>query len=262
MMKIGIMQGRLVKPFNGHIQEFPIDNWKDEFLLLNKLNLNHVDWMVTNTFFINNPIFNTNLKNLSINSICADNLISNKIFDIDFLYENLNPLCEVALTQNIKSITIPLLEDSNIKDSSNRIKLKEMMLDYSNKYPGINFSFEFECDIEEIIELVDGVDNFKITYDTGNIVSYNKSDNPKIHLEYISKLFNKIDSIHLKDRTIDCRTVEPGAGDTKFDIIFKVLKSLNYDGSFTIQTARGLIGHEEETIKRHIEYFNKLYQSI
>ena len=161
MMKIGIMQGRLVKPFNGHIQEFPIDNWKDEFLLLNKLNLNHVDWIVTNTFFINNPIFNTNLKNLSINSICADNLISNKIFDIDFLYENLNPLCEVALTQNIKSITIPLLEDSNIKDSSNRIKLKEMMLDYSNKYPGINFSFEFECDIEEIIELVDGVDNFK-----------------------------------------------------------------------------------------------------
>ena len=75
-------------------------------------------------------------------------------------------------------------------------------------------------------------------------------------------MFNKIDSIHLKDRTIDCRTVEPGVGDTKFDIIFKVLKSLNYDGSFTIQTARGLIGHEEETIKRHIEYFNKLYQSI
>jgi hypothetical protein len=35
-MKIGIMQGRLVKPFNGHIQEFPIDNWKDEFLFNNK----------------------------------------------------------------------------------------------------------------------------------------------------------------------------------------------------------------------------------
>ena len=46
MMKIGIMQGRLVKPFNGHIQEFPIDNWKDEFLLLNKLNLEMVPYNI------------------------------------------------------------------------------------------------------------------------------------------------------------------------------------------------------------------------
>ena len=29
-MKIGLMQGRLSKPTNGHIQEFP-EEWEDEF---------------------------------------------------------------------------------------------------------------------------------------------------------------------------------------------------------------------------------------
>ena len=36
-MKLGIIQGRLSKPINGHIQEFPKETWENEFKLLNNL---------------------------------------------------------------------------------------------------------------------------------------------------------------------------------------------------------------------------------
>ena len=44
-MKIGIIQGRLSEPNEG-FQECPI-NWKREFDLLPKLDLNHIEWIVT-----------------------------------------------------------------------------------------------------------------------------------------------------------------------------------------------------------------------
>ncbi len=30
-MKIGIIQGRLLPPVNNHIQEFPFNDWEEEF---------------------------------------------------------------------------------------------------------------------------------------------------------------------------------------------------------------------------------------
>ena len=50
-MKLGIIQGRLSKPINGHIQEFPKETWENEFKLLNNLGLNHIEWIVTKKSF-------------------------------------------------------------------------------------------------------------------------------------------------------------------------------------------------------------------
>ena len=40
-MKIGFMQGRLVKPVKSKIQEFPVNDWEYELELANNINLNH-----------------------------------------------------------------------------------------------------------------------------------------------------------------------------------------------------------------------------
>ncbi len=257
-MKIGIIQGRLTPPVDSFIQEFPND-WKIEFIRLKKIGLTHIDWIVTTKSFNNNPIFTEDLSLLPINSICADNLVSEKIFDREFLYKNLTPICDSALRNKIYSITIPLLEGSNIKDPGNRIKLRDMIIPFSEKYKDIVFSFEFESDPDEILEFVGNISNFKITYDTGNIVSHLKSGKYGIHNYFLSKLINKIDNIHLKDRTIDCKTVRPGTGDTNFKEVFDFLKSKYYNGRFTIQTAREESDDEYNTIDKHNSIFNKLY---
>ena len=45
----------------------------------------------------------------------------------------------------------------------------------------------------------------------------------------------------------------------KFSLIFNKLKSINYDGLYTLQTAREKDGDEVETIKKHKEIIERFY---
>ena len=83
-MKIGIIQGRLSRPIEG-FQECPV-NWQQEFSLLPELNLNHIEWIVTKKSFGTNPIFTDDVSRYSISSICADNLVDERIIDKKYLY--------------------------------------------------------------------------------------------------------------------------------------------------------------------------------
>lgn len=97
------------------------------------------------------------------------------------------------------------------------------------------------------------LDNFYVTYDTGNITSCGFD-----HKYYLYHLHSKINNVHLKDRTFDCNSVSPGSGNTDFKLIFDLLKRYKYDGYYTIQTQRGLSGEEFMTIYEHKNYFLKL----
>ena len=66
-MKLGIIQGRLSKPTEG-FQECPTD-WKREFLILETLKLNHIEWIVTKKSFNNNPLFNEDLSKIGVEFI-------------------------------------------------------------------------------------------------------------------------------------------------------------------------------------------------
>jgi len=246
---IGIIQGRLSPPIEG-FQECPKD-WQREFDLLDELNLSHIDWVVTKNSFNNNPIFFEDLSGCLINSICADNLVDECIFGE--LESNLAPICNAAIKNNVKNITIPLLEDSSVEDEKNRNIFIESMLPIADLYSDLNFSFEAELEAEKLLKIVDLRDNFFVTYDTGNITSCGLD-----HKEYINLVKHKIDNVHLKDRTYDAQTVEPLTGDTDFKLIFKALKSINYNNIYTLQTARREPGDEVETISDHKKIFEEM----
>ena len=156
----------------------------------------------------------------------------------------------------IPFVTIPLLEDSSISDENIRNQFITLILEYSDKYPGLNFSFEAETSAENVLRLVSLRDNFFITYDTGNITSEGID-----HKDYIEKTFHKINNVHLKDRTYSAEAVPPLSGDTDFDLIFNTLSSMGYDELYTIQTARGKTGSEIRTMKQHKNIFERLYNA-
>jgi hypothetical protein len=253
-MNIGILQGRLSPP-NGGFQEFPKD-WKKEFVLAEELGLNHIDWLVTkNCSYHSNPIFNEDLSKLNINSICADNLISKRIISPDFLFNNLLQICVSAIKNNIYSITIPLLEESGISD----VPFRKAFIDNMNNfaityYPEITFSFEIESYEDAISDVLDSNPNFRLTYDTGNMTSLGIS-----HEYYLDKFSDRIDNIHLKDRTYEGNTVWPGSGKTDFGKIFEIMSD-KQDLKYTIQTDRGSNGEEYKTIEKHFNYFNKFWR--
>ena len=99
------------------------------------------------------------------------------------------------------------------------------------------------------------MENVGITYDTGNITSFGIDQ-----AIYIESFKHDICQVHIKDRTVNpMETVVPGKGDTDFKSIFKKLKSINYDGLYTLQTTREEDGNEIETIKKHKEIIKEFY---
>ena len=251
-MKLGIIQGRLLPPTEG-FQECPID-WKKEFSILKELNLNHIEWIVTSKYFGVNPIFFEDVSQYPIFAICADNLVSKKIIDKNYLENNLTPICDAATRNNIKNVTVPLLEKSSMEKKETREKFCVLIKEYAELYPEINFLFEAELDALSLLEIVSLADNFFVTYDTGNITSCGFD-----HEDYLSLVFDKIKNVHLKDRTFDARTVIPPSGDTNFKQIFNFLKEKRYNGVYTLQTAREIYGNEIETIKAHRRTLEGIY---
>ena len=252
-MKIGIVQGRLTTPVGNRIQEFPIF-WKHELDSLKKINLNHIEWIVTKDSFPYNPIFFNDLSEYPISSICADNLIDTRISDEEFLKFQLYPICKAALRSKIEYITIPLLEDSEVSERNKRQEFCNNILQASRDFPNLKFSFEAELHPELLQEIINLSNRFFVTYDTGNMTSCGF-----IHEKSINLLFDKINNVHLKDRTYDGKTMLPGSGETNFENIFQFLNGKGYNKLFTLQTAREKTGDEKETILKHKKYFEELY---
>ena len=79
---LGIMQGRLIPDENGTIQSFPIKGWKDEFPIMQGLNLKYQEWTIDLNGFKENPICTDegvktiltlqNRFNVSVRSITCD----------------------------------------------------------------------------------------------------------------------------------------------------------------------------------------------
>jgi len=251
-MKLGIMQGRLSSIKNG-FQETPL-NWMREFELLDELGLNHIEWVITKKLFLDNPLFKEDTSSLPISSLCADHLVDSRIISKTFLFDSLIPLCEYALKNKISSITIPLLEDSDVNDNEKRTDFIKNFSELVKIYNELNFSIEAELSPHKLMEIINVGDKITVTYDTGNITSCNLD-----HENYITHLLPKINNIHLKDRTYGAKTVQPGTGDTDFDVIFDTLSKVKYEGIFTLQTARGSNGCEIETIKEHKKIFEEIY---
>ena len=256
-MKLGILQGRLSEPVNGKIQEFPILTWKKEFEILQSCGLTHIEWIVTKDSLKNNPIFISNLTNLPISSICCDHIIDENIHKLSFLDEMLIDLCFLALKNNIKNISIPLLEESNMESDSRRAEFISSIKKIKRMFSDLNFIFETELTPEKTLEIASADNNFFVTYDTGNVTSYLKQ-----HEKYIKTLKNKIVNVHLKDRTFDAKTQIPFNGDTDFKTIFKLLKEIDYNSIYTLQIARGETGKEVEYIKEYKQKFEDLYEQF
>ena len=252
-MKIGIIQGRLSEPKEG-FQECPIE-WEREFNLLPELGLNHVEWIITYDNFHSNPIFYRDVSEYPISSVCADFMVEDRFYNSEYLDKYLKPTCEAVQDNGIKFITIPLLENSDVNDTDVMNNFIKVFYPYTERFKNINFLIEAELHHDKLKKILDLNDNIFVTYDTGNITSCGLN-----HGDYIFELGDKIKQVHIKDRIVNpLETVEPTRGDTDFNLIFKCLKKINFDGLYTLQTARMKDGKEIDTIKRHKKIIEEIY---
>jgi hexulose-6-phosphate isomerase len=255
-MIFGVLQGRLSKPVNKKMQEFPINDWDKEFHLLHQIGLSGIEWLITPKNNLNNPFFTEQMLPPNILSVCVDTMVSNSFYKLEFMNENLVPVLNRMKELGLNKIVIPLLENSSVENEYIRREFLKDFIPISENYPDITFCFEFECNKEIVMDVISKKDNFFITYDTGNFTStYKEKIN---HEELINFFGNKIKNVHLKDRTFNGETKHFGLGDTDFKTIIDSLKNINYTDNIILQLARGVDGDEINYIKNSYKKIKKL----
>ena len=248
--KIGIMQGRLSEPTNNQIQSFPKDTWKTEFEKAHQCGFQVLEWIFDD---ISNPLMNNSeidkiillsqKYNISINSVCADYFMNEKLFNVsDFeLKKNFSVLSDLIVQCDkigVKIIEIPLVDSSSLQNKDNQNEFIQNMTVFLSKLSS-NIIINLETDLPpvEFKTLLEKFKDFDVSanYDTGNSTSLGYSVDDEITL-----LEPWLKNIHIKDRLYKGQTVPLGTGDTNFESFFLQLSKIHYRGDLIIQGARNL----------------------
>tara|TARA_A100001011_G_scaffold382388_1_gene452093 strand:+ start:350 stop:1165 length:816 start_codon:yes stop_codon:yes gene_type:complete len=268
MHKIAFIQGRLVDQINEKIQAFPIDEWEKELEIAAKNRINFVELTVDLNDIEHNPISCIN------NSIYLKNKLDSKSIEAIACTADFIMHCPPWLSDynKIRSITIDVIEGLG------RVGCKYLvfpLVDKSAIYKtveqeAINFLMSLEESLEinnvEIaiesdynpIELKNFIANFPdkhygINYDIGNSASLGY----EINREF-DAYFNRVKHIHVKDRLFNGSTVPFGCGAVNFEECFKIIKKFNYQGNFSIQSARDPSGNHVPVMLKYIKMVEDL----
>jgi len=260
-MHFGIMQGRLSKAKKGILQFLP-KNWKVEYDLLNKANLDYIE-LFTKRYNDRSPIWNKRnsdlKKKISQTKLKKIILCDNHVFETNLLCDNyknyFNKLISKLSLFQKPLLIIPI--DDIFFEKNNYQKLIDTVFYFINisKKKDVEISFEVQVNLKIILKFKKDLKNefFKITFDTGNIFLIDK--NNKNLVNYLDKAQNLINHIHLKDRNKSGDNVILGTGLINFKNIIKCLKKNKYDKTFTFETNRG--DNHLKTAKNNLIYLRK-----
>jgi hexulose-6-phosphate isomerase len=257
------MQGRLVEPSPGKIQEFPKKNWESEFPILRNLGIHLLEWTIDWQGIDDNPILNESeipkilklqIENeLVIPSATLDCFMQFPCWHDDFSESSFlryKILLENGRTLGLKYLVLPLVDASSINSD---YKL-ESLFDFCKRITPHLISAEvqivFESDYSSL-DLLDFISKFDcryfgVNYDIGNSASLGYS--PKNEIESYG---DWIKNVHVKDRELGGSTVPLGEGSADFETVFGTLASINYAGNFILQTARSSTGDHVGVIEKY-----------
>ena len=143
-MKIGIMQGRLVRPSGNRIQEFPSKLWREELKIASKLNINLIEWVIDKKSIKTNPIVKnldeviklTSKNDIQVESISDDyflqekrnNILENKILN------HLEKLFNLVKKIGISIYVLPFLERTSLKNYTFNNQIDILNNDYLEEF--------------------------------------------------------------------------------------------------------------------------------
>lgn len=274
MMRLGIMQGRLVPPIDGRIQCFPRDHWRDEFALAAEAGLSAIEWIDDAFGEDVNPIAtDTGLAELralaastgvELRSICADYFM-----DRPFLrgtadqtaarIERLRWLIGRGASLGVRRIVLPFVDASRIEtaeETEQVVRILHQVLPSARDHR-VELHLETSLAPRPFADLLDRLpgDLVKVNYDSGNSASLGYAPDDEF-----DAYGDRVGSVHIKDRVRGGATVPLGRGDTDFPSLFDRLREIAYDGDFVLQVARGTTGDEVAWARRNLAFVEALYR--
>ena len=271
--KLGLIQGRLLKrEIKSKLQSFPWSSWQKEFFLMKKIGLKNLEWTLDYKDFLKNPI-NTKKGNVIIKKLKKKYNIQIQSITCDFFmqkpfFKKKNKFCDEdfyfffnkILSSKIKTIVIPLVDNSSIKSKKIEKKVINFFLGLQKKLKKYKKSIAFEIDYppKKVKQFINKFPKkyYGINYDLGNSASLGY----KVKEEF-KQYKNRIINIHLKDRVYNGSNVRFGKGNADFENFFKEIKKMNYSGKLILQSSRSKSGHHEKELIKNINHL-KNYSKI
>lgn len=252
MSRVGIMQGRLLPPFGGRLQCFPVEGWDREFALAAKAGLECIEWIYDLPGESVNPLASdegiaemrrlVKQSGVPVLSLCADYFMERPLADPEESRsresrETLAWLMRRSARAGIGRIVLPFVDSSEIRTPEELDQVAAILM---QALPvahecGLELHLETSLTPTRFADLLGRLpESFvKVNYDSGNSASLGYD--PR---EELAAYGRRIGSVHIKDRVRGGGTVPLGSGDTRFEDVFAGLRNLGYRGDFILQVAR------------------------
>jgi L-ribulose-5-phosphate 3-epimerase len=274
--KFLLVQGRAIPQTENYMQYFP-SNWREEFLLINKLGFSGIEWIYDKNSELSNPILTktgrTEMLYISKkNNVNLENIVFDWFLSYSFLQKN-NLLQEkniekfLSLMQNcsdvgFKRIIFPLLDKNKInsdKEIVNLIKIfDKKIIDPLNSLD-IEIHFETSLSPEKEKQIMESLNHekLKICFDMGNSAS--EGFDP---VKVITILDKNLGSVHIKDRTYGGSSTPLGQGDVNFFKVFESLKQIDFNGPISFQIYRNKDSDNISILKGSLTFINEIISKI
>ena len=252
---IGILQGRLTKPWNGRLQCFPKGAWEREFELARDCGFDALELFVETEHNSDNPCWSKEgrkrLRELSrthgiaIPTLCADCFMTTPIA----MKLDARDLMDTVLGMGFSRVVLPFFEAAELKNEETVDKFIRVAGGWAQwaKTSGVDLLLETTLPAAELMRITDTVD-MGVCYDLGNTTALGHDIARDIRI-----LGERIKHVHVKDkRRRDGANVLLGSGDTDFTGAFAALKEIGYGGDYTFETFRG--DDPVATAKQHLEF--------
>jgi L-ribulose-5-phosphate 3-epimerase len=267
MMRIAVMQGRLLLPSDGCFQCFPRKQWREEFPLAAEAGLDAIEWIYDSPGDSENPLGSDNglaemrrlseKFNIAVVSVCADYFMECPLVKVGAAEQEkrINKLlwllerCQLA---GIRRVVLPFVDNSRIDsdaEENQAVHALRRVLGNAEK-AGIELHLETSLDPKRFAALLAKLphSHLKANYDSGNSSSLGYDVR-----EEIAAYGDRIGSVHIKDRVRGGGTVPLGTGNAEIPVLLPLLFRVGYKGDFVMQIARGEAGKEPAWIRHNRE---------
>jgi L-ribulose-5-phosphate 3-epimerase len=270
---IGFMQGRLSPILNDRIQEFPWNNWREEFHIAASLGFSLMEWTLDQDRLYESPLMTqvgqgeirklSSDYGVSIPSLTGDCFMQSPFWKLSGVEKedrqnDLICILDGCSSVGITQIVIPLVDDGRIDNNEQSKALLDFLHEKETIISdrGIQIVFESDLAPHELKVFIGqfNVKTFGINYDIGNSAALG-FDVEKEFYAYGDRILN----VHVKDRILGGTTVPLGDGDADFTKVFSQLATIGYHGNYILQTARandgdhaGVLNHYKSMVEKWV----------
>lgn len=268
MVRVGIMQGRLLPPYEGRFQTFPAQGWRDEFAKAQEAGLYCIEWIFEVPHEEDNPLGSdagiaemlalAAQNGVQVRSICADYYMQRPLIGADAVANDdvvahLEWLIGRAGRLGVTYMVLPFVDNSSLKTEAQRGALAAVLARVLPQAQAVGLELHLETDLPPAIfgALLRRINHpaLKANYDIGNSASLGYDPD-----EELVELALFLGSVHVKDRVLGGGTVALGRGAANFPACFRRIRAAGFDRWFILQVARDVSGDETAWAGRNREF--------